>query len=111
MLLDLLAMTSGIAPCIKFLCTFDKNLQKSSKIEQLDATWYKADAQGKSDLVVKFRNSRAVENIPLVVVFLLISVSISLTLGGPCSERSGNCGRSRRTRGQAGGQVTGLPPV
>jgi hypothetical protein len=62
-LLALLEMNTGIAPCLKFLCLFDKSLQKNAKIEDLSVKWQSADSEGKSDLEVEFKNSRAVVDI------------------------------------------------
>ena len=45
---------------MKFLCIFDKNLQNTAKVEQLTANWQKTGSEGKSDLVVEFKNSKAV---------------------------------------------------
>ena len=63
MLLALLEMNTGIGPCLKFLCLFDKGLQKNAKIEDLTAIWQIADSEGKCDLEVEFKNSRAVADI------------------------------------------------
>jgi len=62
-LLALLEMNTGIAPCLKFLCLFDKSLQKNAKIEDLSVQWQSADSEGKSDIEVEFKNSRAVSDI------------------------------------------------
>ena len=56
-------MNFGVAPCLKFLCIFDKNLQNTAKVEQLTANWQKTGSEGKSDLVVEFKNSKAVMEI------------------------------------------------
>ena len=56
-------MNTGIAPCLKFLCLFDKSLQKNAKIEDLSVQWQSADSEGKSNLEVEFKNSRAVSDI------------------------------------------------
>ena len=48
---------------MKFLCIFDKNLQNTAKVEQLTANWQKTGSEGKSDLVVEFKNSKAVVEI------------------------------------------------
>jgi len=63
LLLDILALNFGVAPCLKFLCIFDKNLQNTAKVEQLTANWQKTGSEGKSDLVVEFKNSKAVMEI------------------------------------------------
>ena len=59
LLLDLLALNFGVAPCLKFLCIFDKNLQNTAKVLQLTANWQKTGSEGKFDLVVEFKNSKA----------------------------------------------------
>ena len=48
---------------MKYLCIFDKNLQNTAKVEQLTANWQKTGSEGKSDLVVEFKNSKAVMEI------------------------------------------------
>ena len=48
---------------MKFLCIFDKNLQNTAKVEQLTANWLKSGSEGKSDLVVEFKNPKAVMEI------------------------------------------------
>ena len=58
--MDILALNFGIAPCLKFLCIFDKNLQNAAKVEQLTVNWQKTGSEGKSDLIVEFKNSKAV---------------------------------------------------
>jgi len=63
LLLDILALNFGVAPCLKFLCIFDKNLQNTAKVEQLTANWQKTGSEGKSDLVIEFKNSKAVMEI------------------------------------------------
>ena len=63
MLLALLEMNTGIGPCLKFLCLFDKGLQKNAKIEDLSVKWQTADSEGKSEIEVEFKNSRAVKDI------------------------------------------------
>ena len=62
-LLALLEINTGIAPCLKFLCLFDKSLQKNAKIENLSVIWQITDSEGKTDLEVEFKNSRAVSDI------------------------------------------------
>ena len=62
-LLALLEMNTGIGPCLKFLCLFDKGLQKNAKIEDLSVKWQTADSEGKSEIEVEFKNSRAVADI------------------------------------------------
>ena len=61
--MDILALNFGIAPCLKFLCIFDKNLQNAAKVEQLTVNWQKTGSEGKSDLIVEFKNSKAVMEI------------------------------------------------
>ena len=56
-------MNFGVAPCLKFLCIFNKKLQNTAKVEQLTANWQKTGSEGKSDLVVEFKNSKAVMKI------------------------------------------------
>ena len=48
---------------MKFLCIFDKNLQNTAKVEQLTANWQKIGSEGKSNLIVEFKNSQAVMEI------------------------------------------------
>ena len=48
---------------MKYLCIFDKNLQNTAKVEQLTANWQKIGSEGKSNLVVEFKNSQAVMEI------------------------------------------------
>ena len=48
---------------MKFLCIFDKKLQNTAKVEQLTANWQKIGSEGKSNLVVEFKNSQAVMEI------------------------------------------------
>ena len=60
LLLDILALNFGVAPCLKYLCIFDKNLQNTAKVEQLTANWQITGSEGKFDLVVEFKNSKAV---------------------------------------------------
>ena len=57
MLLALLEMNTGIGPCLKFLCLFDKGLQKNAKIEDLSVKWQTADSEGKSNIEIEFKNS------------------------------------------------------
>ena len=63
LLLDLLASSSGIAPCLKLLCLFDKNLKQNVKVRNLSATLQDPDSDGYRDVVVKFENPKAVEEI------------------------------------------------
>ena len=56
-------MNFGVAPCLKFLCIFNKNLQNTAKVEQLTANWQKIGSEGKSNLIVEFKNSQAVMEI------------------------------------------------
>ena len=56
-------MNFGVAPCLKYLCIFDKNLQNTAKVEQLTANWQKIGSKVKSNLVVEFKNSKAVMEI------------------------------------------------
>ena len=48
---------------MKYLCIFDKNLQNTAKVEQLTANWQKIGSKVKSNLVVEFKNSKAVMEI------------------------------------------------
>ena len=48
---------------MKFLCIFDRNLQNTAKVEQLTANWQKIGSKVKSNLVVEFKNSKAVMEI------------------------------------------------
>ena len=48
---------------MKFLCIFNKNLQNTAKVEQLTANWQMTGSEGKSDLVVEFKHSKAVMEI------------------------------------------------
>ena len=63
LLLDILALNFGVAPCLKFLCIFDKNLQNTAKVQQLTENWQKIGSKVKSNLIVEFKNWKAVMEI------------------------------------------------
>ena len=63
LLLDLLAASSGIAPCIRILCLFDKNLRQMAKVGNLKFMHQENEAEGKVDLGVEFEDPTAIKNI------------------------------------------------
>jgi len=63
LLLDLLAASSGIGPCLKLLCFFDKSLQQKAQVENVKVSLQDPDSNGKRDAVVEFKDSKAVMEI------------------------------------------------
>ena len=63
LLLDLLASSSGIAPCIRILCLFDKNLRQMAKVGNLKFMHQENETEGKVDLGVEFEDPKAIKNI------------------------------------------------
>merc|ERR1719400_219825 len=63
LLLDLLAASSGIGPCLKLLCLFDKSLQQKAQVENVKVSLQDPDSNGKRDAVVEFKDSQAVMEI------------------------------------------------
>jgi len=63
LLLDLLAASSGIGPCLKLLCFFDKSLQQKAQVDNVKVTLQEPDSNGKRDAVVCFKDSKAVMDI------------------------------------------------
>merc|ERR1740129_959530 len=63
LLLDLLTASSGIGPCLKLLCLFDKSLQQRAQVENVGVTLEEPDTTGKRDAVVCFKDSQAVMEI------------------------------------------------
>ena len=63
LLLDLLAETKGIAPCLQLLCLFEKRLLESAKVENINVILQELDSDGSRDVEVKFKDSKAVEDI------------------------------------------------
>merc|ERR1719464_1869023 len=63
LLLDLLTASSGIGPCLKLLCLFDKSLQQRAQVENVVVTLQEPDTNGKRDAVVCFKDSHAVMEI------------------------------------------------
>jgi len=63
LLLDLLTASSGIGPCLKLLCLFDKSLQQRAQVENVGVTLQEPDTNGKRDAVVCFKDSQAVMEI------------------------------------------------
>jgi hypothetical protein len=90
LLLDLLALNFGVAPCLKFLCIFDKNLQNTAKVLQLTANWQKTGSEGKSDLVVEFKNSKA--GMEIFAKIPGVSCTYVVEITPPVEEVSGNTG-------------------
>ena len=55
--------TLGIAPCIRILCLFDKNLRQMAKVGNLKLSHQDIEAEGKMDLSVEFEDPIAIKNI------------------------------------------------
>ena len=47
LLLDLLTASSGIGPCLKLLCLFDKSLQQRAQVENVVVIYYQGSWQQK----------------------------------------------------------------
>ena len=63
LLLDLLAATSGIAPCLKLLCMFDRNLRKMTEVSNLTIDSYYNSEKDRTEAVVKFDDAPALKDI------------------------------------------------
>lgn len=63
LLLDLLAETSGIGPCLKLLCLFEKSLQQKAQVENINVILQEPDSDGCRNVVVEFNDSKAVVDI------------------------------------------------
>ena len=63
LLLDLLAATSGIAPCLKLLCMFDRNLRKMTEVSNLTIDSYYNSEKNRTEAVVKFDDAPALKDI------------------------------------------------
>jgi len=63
LLLDLLAATSGIAPCLKLLCMFDRNLRKMTEVNNLSINSYHNSERDRTEAVVKFDDAPALKDI------------------------------------------------
>ena len=63
LLLDLLAATSGIGPCLKLLCLFEKSLQQNAQVGNVNVILQEPDSDGHRDVVVEFKDSKAVVEI------------------------------------------------
>merc|ERR1719464_1825849 len=84
-LLDLLTASSGIGPCLKLLCIFDKSLQQNSQVENVVVTLQEPDTNGKRDAVVCFKDSKAVmeifSQIPTAFCTYAVEISPSIPSG------------------------------
>ena len=58
LLLDLLGATSGIAPCLKLLCLFDKNMQKKTQVNNLDLS-----VTDNLEVKIQFEDPEAMEEV------------------------------------------------
>jgi hypothetical protein len=63
LLLDLLATSSGIAPCLRILCLFDRNLRRMSEVEGLRVTKVFNEDTNRTDAIVKFDDPLAMNEI------------------------------------------------
>merc|ERR1711971_231953 len=85
LLLDLLTASSGIGPCLKLLCLFDKSLQQRAQVENVEVTLQEPDTNGKRDAVVCFKDSQAVmeifSQIPTAFCTYAVEISPSIPSG------------------------------
>jgi len=85
LLLDLLTASSGIGPCLKLLCLFDKSLQQRAQVENVGVTLQEPDTNGKRDAVVCFKDSQAVmeifSQIPTAFCTYAVEISPSIPSG------------------------------
>ena len=63
LLLDLLAASSGIAPCLRLLCLFDRNLRKMTEVCNLDIKKYHNTERNRTEAIVKFDDAPALMDI------------------------------------------------
>ena len=63
LLLDLLAATSGIAPCLKLLCMFDRNLRKMTEVSNLTINSHYNSEKDRTEAIVKFDDAPALKDI------------------------------------------------
>jgi len=62
LLLDLLAASSGIAPCLRILCLFDKNMRKMVEVSNLKVEHYYNEEKKRTDAIVTFEDPEAVKD-------------------------------------------------
>ena len=63
LLLDLLAATSGIAPCLKLMCMFDRKLRKMTEVSNLTINSYYNSEKDWTEAVVRFDDAPALKDI------------------------------------------------
>ena len=63
LLLDLLAATSGIAPCLKLMCMFDRKLRKMTEVSNLTINRYHNSEMDWTEAVVRFDDAPALKDI------------------------------------------------
>jgi hypothetical protein len=63
LLLDLLATSAGIAPCLRILCLFDRNLRRMSEVEDSRVTKVFNEDNNRTDAIVKFDDPLAMNDI------------------------------------------------
>merc|ERR1719464_66496 len=107
LLLDLLTASSGIGPCLKLLCLFDKSLQQRAQVENVGVTLEEPDTTGKRDAVVCFKDSKAVteifSQIPTAFCTYAVEINPSIPSG---SWRILNYAKNEDTPDGAGENVT-----
>ena len=81
LLLDLLAEGSGIAPCLRLLCLFDRHLRKLTEVTNLNITKHENAERDRTEAVVKFDDPPALKNIfAKIHVKCIYTVEISPTI-------------------------------
>ena len=81
LLLDLLAASSGIAPCLRILCLFDKNMRKMAEVSNLKVEHYYNDEKKRTDAIVTFGDPEAVKDIFCRMEDVTCTYSVEIT---PC---------------------------
>ncbi len=63
LLLDLLATSSGIAPCLRLLCLFDVKMRTMAEVQRLTVTRHKKENSDRWDAVVNFDDPAIMKDI------------------------------------------------
>merc|ERR1712038_992318 len=63
LLLDLLATSSGVAPCLRLLCLFDRNMRKMAEVSNLSVCKHYDEGKKRTDAIVKFTDPIAMKDI------------------------------------------------
>ena len=63
LLLDLLATSSGVAPCLRLLCLFDKKMREMAEVNQLNVTSVQKEGSGRLDAVIKFEDPTIIKDV------------------------------------------------